>query len=114
MFRFTPAMHIRGRGEFKRIYDARVSVRDGCLVVYGLMNSLQHARLGLSVSRKVGNAVARNRARRRLRAAADQVLRPGPEGWDVVLVGRVATLDRPFPALVDDLRTALSRIGAAQ
>lgn len=71
------------------------------------------ARLGFTCSRKLGNAVARNRARRRLRAVADQVLRPGPEGWDVVLVGRAATLDRPFFALVDDLRTALSRIGAA-
>lgn len=70
------------------------------------------ARLGFTCSRKLGNAVARNRARRRLRAAADLVLRPGPEGWDVVLVGRAATLDRPFPALIDDLRTALARIGA--
>jgi hypothetical protein len=34
-------------------------------------------------------------------------------GWDVVLVGRAATLDRPFPALVEDLRAALARIGAA-
>lgn len=68
-------------------------------------------RLGFTCSRKIGNAVARNRARRRLRAAADQVLRPGPAGWDVVLVGRAATLDRPFPALVEDLRTALARLG---
>jgi len=69
-------------------------------------------RLGFTCSRKIGNAVARNRVRRRLRAAADAVLRPGPEGWDLVLVGRAATLERPFAALVEDLRTALARIGA--
>jgi len=70
-------------------------------------------RLGFTCSRKVGGAVARNRARRRLRAAADAVLRPGPAGWDLVLVGRAATLQRPFPLLVEDLRAALCRIGAA-
>jgi ribonuclease P protein component len=68
-------------------------------------------RLGFTCSRKLGGAVARNRARRRLRAAADAVLRPGPDGWDLVLVGRAATLDRPFPALVADLRAALARLG---
>ncbi len=41
------------------------------------------------------------------------MLRPGPAGWDLVLVGRAATLERPFAALVEDLRTALARIGAA-
>lgn len=70
------------------------------------------ARLGFTCSRKIGGAVERNRARRRLRAAADAVLRPGPAGWDLVLVGRAATLDRPFAALVEDLRIALARIGA--
>lgn len=70
-------------------------------------------RLGFTCSRKVGGAVERNRARRRLRAAADAVLRPGPAGWDLVLIGRAATLDRPFALLVDDLRQGLARIGAA-
>lgn len=70
------------------------------------------ARLGFTCSRKIGGAVERNRARRRLRAAADAVLRPGPAGWDIVLVGRAATLDRPFAKLVEDLRAALARIGA--
>lgn len=83
------------------------------MLVQGLkVEGRPEVRLGFTCSRKIGNAVARNRARRRLRAAADQVLRPGPAGWDVVLVGRAATLKRPFPALVEDLRTALGRIGA--
>jgi ribonuclease P protein component len=70
------------------------------------------ARIGFTCSRKVGNAVARNRARRRLRAAARAVLpalaRPG---WDYVLIGRpVETATRPFALLLDDLRAALSRV----
>lgn len=52
----------------------------------------------------------RNRARRRLRAAAARVLGPDSlPGFDVVLIGRKATLDRPFPALVDDLELALAK-----
>ena len=70
-------------------------------------------RLGFTVSKKVGNAVARNRAKRRLRAAAEIVIpsqaRPGQ---DIVLIGRVHTLVRPFGALVDDLRRALKKAGA--
>ncbi len=84
------------------------------LVLQGLrFEGRQATRLGFTCSRKVGGAVERNRARRRLRAAADAVLRPGPAGWDLVLIGRAATLDRPFALLVDDLRQGLARIGAA-
>lgn len=68
-------------------------------------------RIGFTVSKKVGNAVARNRARRRLRAAVDRVMAGRVEPWtDYVLIGRIATIDRPFDALVADLKTALDRI----
>lgn len=70
-------------------------------------------RVGFTVSRKVGNAVTRNRVRRRLRAAADQVLPVrAREGHDFVVIGRAAALTRPFGALVHDLETALKRLGA--
>lgn len=71
------------------------------------------ARLGFTCSRKVGNAVARNRARRRLREAVLKVLPASLAGWDLVLVGRAATVDRPFAALVDDLAAAMRRLGVA-
>ncbi|MBT5416286.1 MAG: ribonuclease P protein component [Rhodospirillaceae bacterium] len=69
--------------------------------------------LGFTVSRKVGMAVTRNRAKRRLRAAAEQVfpLHAAP-GRDYVLIGRKATVDRPFPDLVEDMKTALRRLDA--
>ena len=72
-------------------------------------------RVGFTVSRKVGNATKRNRARRRLRAAATEVLPElGRPGCDYVLIGRVRTLDRPYAALVEDLRQALGRVGGKQ
>jgi ribonuclease P protein component len=69
-------------------------------------------RLGFTVTRRVGNAVVRNRVRRRLREAARLLFRDRQlSGVDLVLVGREATLTRPFAALTDDLRRALARAG---
>ncbi|MDU8912239.1 ribonuclease P protein component [Aestuariicoccus sp. MJ-SS9] len=69
-------------------------------------------RVGFTCSKKVGKAVARNRAKRRLREAARLVLpENGRPGWDYVLIGRPeATAARPFPALLDDLRHALRKV----
>jgi ribonuclease P protein component len=65
-------------------------------------------RLGFTATRKVGNAVVRNRAKRRLRAAASQVLPLlGRPCHDYVLVARGTTVARPFPALLSDITTAL-------
>lgn len=70
-------------------------------------------RIGFTVSRKVGNAVARNRARRRLRAAVECVVAAhARSGQDYVVIGRAGTLRRPFGALVNDLETALRRLDA--
>ena len=75
-------------------------------------------RVGFTVTKKVGNAVIRNRARRRLREAARLVLRDasGPvahlAAMDLVLIGREGTLRRPFHALRRDLVSALERTGA--
>ena len=70
-------------------------------------------RFGLTLSRKVGGAVSRNRARRRLRALAIEVLdRHGARAKDYVLIGRAETVRRPFAELRRDLEFALRRLGA--
>ena len=69
--------------------------------------------LGFTASKKVGNAVARNRAKRRLREAARQLLREhGLAGVDYVLVARQQTPDAPWAGLLDDLGNALIRLRA--
>jgi ribonuclease P protein component len=71
-------------------------------------------RLGFTASRKVGNAVARNRARRRLKAAAADVLREtaiAAPPTDLVLIARPATKTRDYAALKEDFRRGLKKLG---
>ncbi|MBV9811787.1 MAG: ribonuclease P protein component, partial [Acetobacteraceae bacterium] len=71
-------------------------------------------RLGFTVTKKIGNAVVRNRTRRRLKEAARVVLRDFPTAaLDLVVIGREGTRARPFADLVEDLRRALRRTGLA-
>ncbi|MDM7976101.1 MULTISPECIES: ribonuclease P protein component [Thalassospira] len=73
------------------------------------------ARVGFTVTKKVGKAVVRNRVRRRLRAVADQLMTDmALPGWDYVVIGRQQTIDRDFEKLVDDMRFALRRIPDAK
>lgn len=68
-------------------------------------------RVGYTASKKIGNAVARNRAKRRLRAAVHELRVLAQPGWDYVLVARPqATIARPFADLVADLKRALMAI----
>jgi len=108
----APPGRLTKRHEFLRVARARRKKVMPGVVVQALGRpeaaAGASARLGFTVSRKVGNAVMRNRARRRLRAAAREVV-PGEAapGADYVLIGRKATLDRPYAELCRDLRKAV-------
>ena len=68
-------------------------------------------RFGLTASKKIGNAVIRNRTRRRLRALAHEILSAdGEPGYDYVLIGRAATKHRTWGGLRMDLRSALKKL----
>lgn len=68
-------------------------------------------RVGFTATKKTGNAVVRNRIKRRLRAATEQVLPAAARpGFDYVLIGRAATFDRPWQSLLDDLGLALQMV----
>ncbi len=67
-------------------------------------------RVGFTVTKKVGNAVVRNRTKRRLREAVRLALNPETErGFDMVVIGRDKTAARPFPDLIEDVRRGLAR-----
>ncbi len=69
------------------------------------------ARFGFTATRKLGGAVVRNRAKRRLRALVRHLAsRDAKPGYDYVLIAREGTLKRPFAALLDDFRVALQKL----
>jgi ribonuclease P protein component len=114
---------LRRRGEFLRVAEAGRKCAVPGLVLQACPDGRTPGgqadapgaglRYGLTVSRKVGGAVVRNRVRRRLRAVAESVLpRHAAPGHDYVLIGRSTTANRPFAALLEDLTTALRRVRA--
>lgn len=104
---------LRKRADFLRAAQARRQGTPGFLLqARDRSDSDPVVRVGFTCSKKLGNAVMRNRAKRRLREVARLALagtaRPG---WDYVLVGRPqATVDRDFAALLTDMATALAAV----
>ena len=106
---------LRLRADFLRAAQARRQGTPGFLLqARSRADGSDRMRVGFTCSKKLGNAVARNRAKRRLRAIAQAILpHEGLPGWDYVLVGRPgATATRDFALLLQDLRTALGQVNA--
>ena len=85
--------------EFRRMYQRGASAVGGGMVVYCRKNKLGHNRLGITVSVKLGHAVVRNRARRRLREVYRLHAPQLKKGYDVVLVARGRTAACPWKDL---------------
>ena len=103
------------RADFLKAASARRQGVGGMLLqARDRADGSSQVRIGFTASKKIGNAVLRNRAKRRLRAAARAVLASGARpGWDYVLIGRPGvTATHPFDQLCDDLRSALESVHA--
>ena len=103
------------RAEFLRAAASGNKAAVGGVVLQALARSDTFpARLGFTVTKKVGNAVVRNRTRRRLKEAVRLVLNERPvAGVDLVLIGRDSTRRRDFMALQSDIRRALAKTGVS-
>jgi len=112
----TAIQTLRKRADFLRLNRGRrYAARGLVLQVASTPPDVQiddgALRLGLTVTKKIGNAVTRNRVRRRLREAAKAVLPvAGKAGHDYVLIARAGALGRSFEDLVSDLQKALSQV----
>jgi ribonuclease P protein component len=118
------------RGEFLRVAGrGRKAARPGLVLQALPQPGSGELRLGFTATKKIGNAVTRNRAKRRLREAARLTLAAAPPGgpgaappnpsgatpprggWDLVLIAREGTPVRPFGQLLGDLRGLLRQLG---
>ena len=103
------------RSEYLRVKQRGTSVAEPGVVIQAApvanSSSYLQPRVGFTVSKRVGNAVKRNRARRRLKSIASDVLpNEGFQAWDYIFIGRLVTLDRPYDLLLEDARSALRKI----
>lgn len=103
--RFPREARLRRQADFDRVYGERAYAADDVLVVNGVRNGLGHSRLGLSVSRKVGNAVVRSRWKRLIREAFRKQRAELPVGFDFIVrpkrgaVARYEAIRRSLPSL---------------
>lgn len=105
-------LRLRQRRQFLAVAATRVSCAASGLVlqVRRLSDPAETPAIGYTASKKVGNAVARNRAKRRLRALAAEMMPTALRGHHYVLIARTATVTRPFEALRRDLAYCLRRL----
>jgi len=104
---------LQNRPDFLKAASARRQGTASCLVqARDRRDETALVRVGFTASKKIGNAVARNRAKRRMRALARAVLaEAGRPGWDYVLIGRAgATAELAFDRLRDDLDAAVAAV----
>lgn len=87
-YSYPKSRRLSGRLQFGAVFDAKVRESRGPLTLYALPNQLGHARLGISISRKVGIAARRNRIKRLLRESFRLLQHDLPRGYDLVVVVR--------------------------
>jgi ribonuclease P protein component len=95
--------------EFERVYRQGVAYRGELFALHAFQNELESARLGLSVSKKVGNAVTRNKVRRRLKEIFHELAGESPNA-DIVVSAKPLSADASFDELRAEFERALLKI----
>ena len=100
--------------EFERVYRQGAAYRGRLFSLHAFPNELGTPRLGLSVSRKVGNAVTRNAVRRRLKEVFYSALPEIPGNLDLVVSARPAAAEADFHELAEEFSRSLRKVGDSE
>ena len=106
----NPGASIKLNSDFRRIYARGKSAVSPCAVVYCRKNRLGCNRLGLTVSKKIGKAVVRNRIRRRLREIFRLNNGSFRQGYDVIIVARMRAVSANYRKLETDVLSCCERL----
>jgi ribonuclease P protein component len=111
--RFTKARRVRRHDEFQRVFEVSQRAKGQYVTVLVAANDTAVARLGIVASRKLGDAVRRNRAKRLIREVfrRSDLLPPG-KGLDVVVIPRRELFDAAYSSLESDFRATVKRCAA--
>ncbi|MBI2821797.1 MAG: ribonuclease P protein component [Acidobacteria bacterium] len=108
--RLSRGERIAKRREFLAVYEKGKKVPSRSFVVYAMANERPFHRLGVTVSKKIGKAVVRNRVKRRLREIFRRNKPAGGPYMDLVINARTAVTEMQFAALRDEFLAVLKRL----
>ncbi|MBQ7689564.1 MAG: ribonuclease P protein component [Clostridia bacterium] len=106
----TGTIPLKTNSDFRRAYTRGKAYTDPALVTYVRKNRAGICRIGITASKKIGNAVERNRARRVIRAAAE-MLPSFSSGYDIVFVARTRTVSRKSTQIKEIMSRQLTSAG---
>ncbi len=102
---------LRKKDDFNAVYKAGKSVPDRYIVLFYKKNDLPYSRTAFLASKKVGNSVKRNRARRLMKESYRHFKDTVPMGYDIVIIARNTISGRSFKEVDQSLRNAFKRTG---
>jgi ribonuclease P protein component len=108
--KFRAAQRLRSTRQFEAVYSRGARVHSSTLVLYGLLNDLGYPRLGITVSRKIGKAVIRNRVKRRIREIFRTRLQASGPGIDLVVNAKRPIVAASFLQIRQELQDGLARL----
>ena len=100
--------------EYKRIYNRGKSFASPFLVTYAMKNKSRINRVGITTSKKIGNAVRRNRARRVIRAAYRELMKKIKFGYDIVFVARSKTCEVKMNDVLKSMTYHFEKLGVLE